>query len=279
MSGGSLMHREIRIILAEIEKVFKITFSYPIEVVAWVIFPLLWILPIVFQGKALAGSLQSGSFQKLTGTGEYIPFVLVGAIIGTYVFSAIYGMDDGLRTETYWGTLELIFASPARRISVLMGKALADTVFGTIYAVMQTCIFAVLFGLKISFGTLLPVLLAIVLLVLGLWGFSLAMAGLTLRIKESHGVIHGIENLLNMFSPMRYPVEITRITSIASLFVPLTYALAIARGVMLMNRPIATLWREAVILLIMDVLLIAGGLAVYSYYDHQVRKIGSVGHY
>jgi hypothetical protein len=29
----------------------------------------------------------------------------------------------------------------------------------------------------------------------------------------------------------------------------------------------------------MDVLLIAGGLAVYSYYDHQVRKIGSVGHY
>ncbi|KPK67141.1 hypothetical protein AMJ87_13850, partial [candidate division WOR_3 bacterium SM23_60] len=73
-----------RIIVQELRKEFTILLAYPIEIVFWTISPLLWVVPLIFQGKALIGGLQSTAFGNLAGTGEYIPYVLIGAIFSTY---------------------------------------------------------------------------------------------------------------------------------------------------------------------------------------------------
>ncbi|KPK67541.1 hypothetical protein AMJ87_13190 [candidate division WOR_3 bacterium SM23_60] len=113
-----------RIIIYELRKEFIILLAYPIEIVFWTISPLLWTVPLIFQGKALIGGLQSTAFGNLAGTGEYIPYVLIGAIFSTYMFSAIWYMGNSLRNEMFYGTLEQILSAPVKPIILLIGKGL-----------------------------------------------------------------------------------------------------------------------------------------------------------
>jgi hypothetical protein len=61
---------ELRAIAAEFVKTMRIWFSYPIMMVFWAVFPLLWVLPYVFQGRALVGSGQQRGFPAVDRFGQ-----------------------------------------------------------------------------------------------------------------------------------------------------------------------------------------------------------------
>ena len=107
------------VIRAEMVKTIRIYFSYPVIIVFWAIFPVLWVFPFLFQGKALVGSGTSAAFQHLTGSGNYMAFILIGAMVSNFVFSGLWGVGNSLREETYWGTMEYIIASPTHSLIVL----------------------------------------------------------------------------------------------------------------------------------------------------------------
>lgn len=245
----------------------------------WAIFPVLWVIPFVFQGEALVGGLTSPQFGELAGTDRFIPFVLIGAIISTYMFSSLYGMGGSIRMESYWGTLEYILGSPARKISILMGKALSESISSTLFVAVQMviCIFG--FGLTLTVGKILPILLVMLLLVVGLYGMAIALAGVTLQIKESRSLVHTIEWLFYLFSPIRYPVGIHPIIALVSVIIPITYALIAVRGVWLLNQSMSMLWRNVAILAALDVVFITGGYSIFYFMEKKVRKSGVVAQY
>ena len=270
---------DIGVIKAEVTKYLKILLCYPMELVFWCVFPVVWVVPFIFQGKALVGGLTSQSFARLTGTDQYIPYVLIGAILNTYVMSALYGMGESLRSESYWGTLEIILGSPSRRVSILIGKALAESIMTTGYAISQSIICVVVFGLEVTVGKILPILLVVALLICGLYGLAMALAAVTLQIKESHSLVHTIEYFFYLFSPVRYPVDINPYIKMVSLVIPITYALIVVRGIMLLNQSIETLWRNVFILFIMDILFLLLGFATFTFMEKRVRQSGTMGHY
>lgn len=75
------------VIKAEVIKYMKVLLCYPMELVFWYVFPILWVVPFIFQGQALVRGLTSRSFANLTGTDQYIPYIL-----NTYVVSVLYGL-------------------------------------------------------------------------------------------------------------------------------------------------------------------------------------------
>jgi hypothetical protein len=93
------MRNDFFLIKEEIKKNLKILLCYPVEIVFWAIFPVLWVIPFIFQGQALVGGITSPEFGELAGTDQFIPFVLIGAIISTYLFSSLYGMGGSIRME------------------------------------------------------------------------------------------------------------------------------------------------------------------------------------
>lgn len=200
----------MRVILAEIEKTMKIWLCYPLLIGFWAVFPLLWVSPFVFQGLALVGGLSSSPFKNLTGTGNYMAFVLIGAMVSTYVFSGLWGVGNSLREETYWGTLEFIYA--------------------TLMVIFQALICVFLFGVALTLGKLLPILLILVLLLVGFYGFAIAFAGLTLLIKEAHGLVHTMEYVFYL------------------------YALVAIRAIMLLNKGFGEVWQVTLILLLIILL-------------------------
>ncbi len=275
------MRRSIRIellaILAECRKTIRIWFSYPIMIVFWAIFPLLWVMPYVFQGRALVGGATSESFRQLTGSGNYLAFVLIGAMISTFVFSALWGVGNSLREETYWGTMEYIIASPTHPLVILIGKTLAEWAWSSVMVLFQAVIIALFFGVQFTLAKVLPVLLIVVLLLVGFSGFAIAFAGFTLLIKEVHGWVHTLEWIFFLFSPIRYPVQVNPVTAVISTLIPLTWALVAIRSIILLNKAEVNLYQTVLILLVMDVVLLVTGYFLFVYLEKKTRRDGTVG--
>ncbi|MCX6840850.1 MAG: ABC transporter permease [candidate division WOR-3 bacterium] len=266
------------VIRAEMVKTIRIYFSYPIIVVFWAIFPVLWVLPFLFQGKALVGSGSSPAFQQLTGSGNYMAFILIGAMVSNFVFSGLWGVGNSLREETYWGTMEYIIASPTHPLVILIGKNLSEAAITTCIVVLQATVISFLpFGIQFTVAKVLPVLLLVGLLMLGFYGFAIAFAGFTLLIKEVHGWIHTLEWVFFLFSPIRYPVQVNVITAFVSKLIPLTWALVAIRGIIMLNRRDVGIWKIAGVLLGMDAVLLVGGYLTFVALERKTRRDGTVG--
>jgi len=266
-----------RIIVQELRKEFTILLAYPIEIVFWTISPLLWVVPLIFQGKALIGGLQSTAFGNLAGTGEYIPYVLIGAIFSTYMFSAIWYMGNSLRNEMFYGTLEQILSAPVKPIILLIAKGLYGSILSTFFVTAQMFICVVIFGLDITFTKIFPMLFFLVLLIIGLYGVGFIAAAVTLLIKEAHGVLHLFEYVLFLFSPIRYPVEVHPVTRAISVFIPLTYALIAMRGILLGIE--FDFWKNSLFLLGMDFAIVPLGIVIFNAIERRTKRRGTLAHY
>ncbi|MEO0131417.1 MAG: ABC transporter permease [candidate division WOR-3 bacterium] len=271
--------QQYQIVVGEFKKSVKIWLAYPILLVFWVIAPLMWLLPFIFQGKALVGGMQSEAFRNLTGSPNYLPFVLIGAMVSTYIFSGLWGVGNALREETYWGTLEYIIASPSSPILVLLGKTLAEFLYASVNVGLQALLATLFLGLNLTVTKILPVLIIVLLLVIGFYGFAIAFAGLTLLIKEAHGWVHTIEWIFYLFSPIRYPVEVSPITKTLSALIPLTYALVAIRTIILLNKSLVDLQKIILVLLIMDVILIVSGYLIFRASERRTKIAGTLSQY
>ncbi|MEO0081786.1 MAG: ABC transporter permease [candidate division WOR-3 bacterium] len=268
----------LNVVRAEVSKTIRIYFSYPVIVVFWAIFPLLWVFPFVFQGKALVGSQTSEAFRQLTGSGNYMAFVLIGAMVSNFVFSGLWGVGNSLREETYWGTMEYIIASPTNPLVILIGKTLAEALVTTAIVCLQAVVISILpFGISFTVAKVLPVLVLVILLMVGFYGFTIAFAGFTLLIKEVHGWIHTLEWVFFLFSPIRYPVQVNAITKVISTLIPLTWALVAIRGIIMLNRNEVSLGRTVIILVVMDAVLLIAGWLIFTWLERKTRRDGTVG--
>jgi ABC-2 type transport system permease protein len=267
----------MRVIIEEIKKDLKILLAYPIEIAFWILSPVLWAIPLIFQGKALIGGFQSSAFGNLAGTSEYIPYVLIGAIFSTYMFTAVWSMGNALRNEMFYGTLEHILSSPVRPLYILLGKGLYNSMLSTIFVTIQMAICVFIFGLNITIQKILPMAFFLILLMIGLYGVGFIAAALTLLIKEAHGILHMFEYILFLFTPIRYPVEVHPITKAVSLLIPLTYALVALRGILLGVK--FDFVKNSLILIGIDCLIIPFGIWIFARIERRTKQRGTLAHY
>ena len=276
----SLLRSNLFVVWNEIVKNIKSLLAYPAILVFWAIFPIFWFIPFILQGQAFVGGLQSASFAQITGSGEYVPFIVIGAVLNSYVNTLLYGMGENIRREAYQGTLDYVLAAPCNKAYVLIGKALSESVSSTIFAASQLAISVFLFGMNITLGVMLPVFFIIILLMLGLYGMSLILAAFSLMYKQSYDLSQTIGYVFYIFAPVRYPVEsLPTWAQIFGKLIPLTYALIIVRSFMLLGTNFSTVYLEVLALLIIDIVLLLAGFYLFSWMEEKTKKSGTISHH
>lgn len=276
----SQLRSNLLIIWNEFLKNMKFLMAYPVIFIFWAVFPIFWFIPFVFQGQAFVGGLQSQNFAQITGTENFIPFIVIGAVLNSYVNTLLYGMGESIRREAVQGTLDYIFAAPSNKAFVLIGKALSESVSSTIFAISQLVISALLFGMTFTLEVILPVFLIVILLVLGLYGLSLVLAAVSLLHKQSHDVSETIGYIFYVFSPVRYPIEsLPSWAQIIGKLIPLTYALIIVRSIILLRVSLSEMLLEILGLLIIDAVLIFAGFYMFNWMETKTKKSGTISHH
>jgi ABC-2 type transport system permease protein len=276
----STLRSNLFVVWNEIVKNIKTLLAYPTIIVFWAIFPIFWFIPFILQGEAFVGGLESANFAQITGSGEYIPFIVIGAVLNSYVNTLLYGMGESIRKEAYQGTLDYVLAAPCNKAYVLIGKAISESLSSTIFAASQLTISVLLFGMTITLGVMLPVFFIIVLLMLGLYGMSLIMAAFSLMYKQSYDLSQTIGYVFYIFAPVRYPIEsLPTWAQIFGKLIPLTYALIIVRSFMLLGTDLSTVYLEVIALLIIDIVLLVAGFILFSWMEEKTKKSGTISHH
>ncbi len=265
------------IVWSEVIKNLKFLLAYPVVFIFWAIFPVFWFIPFILQGQAFVGGLTSQSFGEISGTPEFIPFIVLGAVLNSYVLTSLYGMGESIRREAYRGTLDYILSSPCNKAFILIGKALSESISSTIFAMTQLAVCILFFSFNVAVGVILPVIFITVLLILGLYGMALILAALSLKYKEAHDVAHTMEYVFSVFAPVRYPLASLPLwAQVVGRILPLTYALIAVRSLMLLKQGFSTIYLEVLVLLIIDVIAIFGGFYLFSWMEERTRKSGAI---
>lgn len=264
----------------EVKKNIKFLLAYPIVFVFWGIFPIFWFIPFILQGEALVGGLSSQAFAQIAGTPDFVPFVVIGSVLNSYVLSSLYGMGESIRREAYQGTLDYVLASPCNKAYILIGKAVSESLTSTIFAVSQLAISILFFGIELTIGVIAPILFILILLVLGLYGIALMLAALSLRFKQAHDLAHTLEYVFYLFSPVRYPVESLPFwAQLLGKLLPLTYALIAVRALLLLKQGLSAVYVEILVLLALDVALILVGFYMFNWMENKTKKSGMISQY
>jgi len=279
---------EVEAAIATAKKEIIVRFRYPTWLIFWAIMPIFWFIPLVFQGYALVGSRFSNSFMQLAGNADYITFNILGSALYSYVASSLWGMGLSLRREQWQGTLEAIFISPASKFSILLGKAISDSLITSFYSIVQFVIMSLLFGVRIEVKEIITVVLIIILMVAALYGIGFIIAGIVLAYKEPGALLNFIDSLISIVCPLSYPMKAldlalgsigTFLIYIGLLF-PLTYALESIRGILMPNyKPIVSVEISTIIIFLMFILFLNIGLSLFNYIERKSKKEGTTGAY
>ena len=268
------------IIWSEFVKNVKFLLAYPVIFVFWTIFPFFWFIPFIFQGQAFVGGLQSASFEQFAGTPDYIPFIVIGAILNGYVLTSLYGVGESIRREAYRGTLDYLLSSPCNKAFILIGKAMSQSINGTMYAVIQFVVAILFFGVEMTVNVIMPIVLIIFLLILGLYGISLMLAAVSLQFKQAHDLAHTLEYVFYVFTPVRYPLQSLPFwAQVLGKFLPLTYALVAVRSIMLLKQDVLAIYQEIFLLLVVDIALIFLGFYLFNWMEKRTKSSGTISHY
>ncbi|MGB9717962.1 MAG: ABC transporter permease [Thermoproteota archaeon] len=271
---------EMRVLAAVMKKELMLYIRYPIWVLFDALMPLLWVLSLVIYGMALVGSPYSDNLARLTSTGDYVSFTIVGMIVSSFAYSTLWGIGYALRGEQWSGTLESTFLAPCSRFSILLGKAFSSMLTTLLWVSSQITLASVVFGLNVRILNLPLALLFFLIALPSFIGMGFSLAGIVLDFKEHNGFVNFLSSLLGLLLPISYPLSVLLpVLRCFSYLLPPTYAIEGMRSLLLMNRGLGELTGLLIPLFLFNVSWMLAGIMVFAREERKVLKKGTLRHY
>ena len=238
--------------------------------VAWFLYTVANTLTIVFIAK---GAEAAG--YKLDVNRETI-VLLIGAVVWSYLGLLFEIVTETVAWERWEGTIEYTFMAPLSRPAHLLGMG----AFAVVYGVLRTVL---LFGVVSAFldVTFVHADFAAAMVVIAASSFSFVGIGMMTAvlplISPEKGTQLGFiaQGLLLVISGVYYPVSVLpQWMQWLSVVSPATYTLEGARKAVLDGTGLAGLWGDIWPLLLIGVIAIPAGLAVFSAGERYAKRHG-----
>jgi ABC-2 type transport system permease protein len=258
-------------------KDWKVFWRYPLNAVSSIFQPIIWITPVYFMGKAFSTNGQALGFAAYSGTGDYMSFILLGTVLSNFILTVFWGMGLALKEDMDAGVLESNWLTPVSRLLILVGRTLTSLLTTTITSLVMLGLGAALFGFKPT-GSALAAFLTAIPMLLGLYGFGFAFAGVVLLMRDANTLIDVGSFLVQGFSGTNFPVKSLPYWLIPiSLMLPLTYGLDAVRGFLLKTNTLMPINTEITILIVFMFIMLWGGAQIFYRVERRVRKLGTLG--
>jgi ABC-2 type transport system permease protein len=238
--------------------------------VAWFLYTVANTLTIVFIAK---GAEAAG--YKLDVNRETI-VLLIGAVVWSYLGLLFEIVTETVAWERWEGTIEYTFMAPLSRPAHLLGMG----AFAVVYGVLRTVL---LFGVVSEFldVTFVHADFGAAMVVLAASSFSFVGIGMMTAvlplISPEKGTQLGFiaQGLLLVISGVYYPVSVLpQWMQWLSVVSPATYTLEGARKAVLDGAGVSALWGDIWPLLLIGVIAIPAGLAVFAQGERYAKRHG-----
>jgi ABC-2 type transport system permease protein len=200
---------------------------------------------------------------SVEGEFSYFDFIAPGIMAMTVMMSVMTGLPAAISHERELGTLDGMMVAPINRLSVILGKTLAQMARGILQGVLILGLAIIIFGVTVH-GS---ILLVFALLLLGVFSFVGLGVVLTSFAKDQETAVMMMTTIMfpMMFlSGVFFPIEqMPWFMQGISKFLPLTYVADSLRKVMVLGADIPALTPELSILIIFGVVMTAIAVPVF----------------
>jgi ABC-2 type transport system permease protein len=200
---------------------------------------------------------------SIAGEFSYFDFIAPGIMAMTVMMSVMTGLPAAISQEREVGTLDGMMVAPINRLSVILGKTLAQMARGILQGVLILVLAITVFGVTVH-GS---ILLVFALLLLGVFSFVCLGVVLTSFAKDQETAVMMMTTIMfpMMFlSGVFFPIEqMPWFMQSISKFLPLTYVADSLRKVMVLGADIPAISPELSILIIFGVVMTAIAVPVF----------------
>lgn len=212
--------------------------------------------------------------------GNYLAFTLVGIVVVGLQQVGLSELAQRIRMAQLMGTLEAELSTPAPAWIVLGAGPLYAMGGAALRAVVYLLGAAALLGVGLGKANLLSVAVGVPLILAAFWGLGLLSAAATMVVRRANPVALIMGTLSVFLSGVMYPISVLPdwLRGLGGLL-PLTHALEVLRGALLLGATPAALGSSLRALALFAVLLVAAGTATFVYALRRARVDGSLTHY
>lgn len=191
------------------------------------------------------------------GEPNYFQFVAPGIIAMVVMMALMTGLPHAISYEKDIGTLDGMLAAPINRLSIILGKVMAQTVRGMIQGFIILILAVFLFGVIIE-GNILLVIFLILLTVFSFVGLGILITSFTENEETATMVMMTLMFPMMFLSGVFFPLQqMPWYMQGLAKFLPLTYATTALRKVMVLGADISAVGTEVLILVTFGIVLLA----------------------
>ncbi len=197
------------------------------------------------------------------GNPSYFDFIAPGIMAMTVMMSVMTGLPVAISQEKEIGTMDGMMVAPVNRLSILLGKTIAQTARGLIQGVIILALAIGIFGVAVQ-GNILLVFALLLLGVFSFVGLGIVITSFTKDQETAQMLMMTLMFPMMFLSGVFFPIQQMPwfMQSIAQ-FLPLTYAADALRKVMVLGAGIPQISNELIILVVFGVVMIAIALPVF----------------
>ena len=250
--------------------------SYRIQTVNRLIGLLVSVVPLYFVAEALQPTMAS----VIQGEGgQYFGFVLIGLVGYSFLSVAVSALPRAIQMGVRTGTLEALFATPARLPSLLAGMVGYDFSW-TALRVLLTVSFAVVLGARVAPEGLVQSLFIVALIVAAHIPFGVMAAAGVIAFRTAGPFPRAIITLSTLLGGVYYPTHVipSWLEGVAGL-IPLTYGLRALRMSLLEGASMASVAGDVLILSAFTVVLLLVSAGVFFLAFRYARRSGTLVQY
>ena len=190
------------------------------------------------------------------GEPNYFQFVAPGIIAMVVMMALMTGLPHAISYEKDMGTLDGMLTAPINRLSIILGKVMAQTIRGMIQGFIILLLAVVLFGVVIE-GSILLVIALIILTVFSFVGLGILITSFTDKEETATMVMMTLMFPMMFLSGVFFPLQqMPGYMQTFAHFLPLTYATAALRKVMVLGADIPAVGTEILILVGFGIVLL-----------------------
>ncbi|MGD6852574.1 MAG: ABC transporter permease [Candidatus Bathyarchaeia archaeon] len=212
---------------------------------------------------AMVKPLDVQSQGVVSGNPSYFDFIAPGIMAMTVMMSVMTGLPVAISQEKEIGTMDGMMVAPVNRLSILLGKTVAQTARGLIQGVIILALAIGIFGVVVQ-GSLLLVFALLLLGVFSFVGLGIVITSFTKDQETAQMLMMTLMFPMMFLSGVFFPIQqMPGFMQTIAHFLPLTYAADALRKVMVLGAGVPQITTELIVLVGFGIVMIAIALPVF----------------
>jgi ABC-2 type transport system permease protein len=273
-AGKPLWLVELIAVWGYVQRNYFLTKRYFMWEVVWLTFTTVNAMSITFIG---AGTAQQPGAEAID-IQEYMTFLLIGALIWSYLSMIFDILSETVQWERWEGTIEYTFMSPTSRVTHLLGMGVYAIVYGIIRTALVLGVAMLAFDLDLGNANYAAALVVLAVCSISLVGFGVVAAVMPLLSPEKgQQVTYIVSALLLLVSGVYYPVSVLPgwMQPLATVS-PVTYGLEGTRAALKDGASVVELWGSIWPLLVMGIVFVPLGIWIFHLGENYAKKTGKL---